>query len=303
MATPAGALGVKAKKVANVPLDPDDAAWADATPANVVLGPQAMQAPTGGGQVSQVEVRALHSGGEFAVRLTWKNPTTDVLVGVKHFRDAAAVMFPLSASPLPSPLMGQAGSPVLIWQWKADWEDFPASHAASLARYPDYMDYKHPTNDALNAEFGDKPKAGEKVDVLVAEGFGSITRVGDAGVEARSSRSGEFTRVAFRRTLPASAPALVPGTLSAINVAVWDGAADNRGSRKSVSLLWTDLLLEAPAPSGPTIPALNVDGPMVGLGLLLLAAGALFAGGIARADEVRRAESEREAHPAEAKAK
>lgn len=302
MATPAS-LGVKAKRVADVPLDPDDPAWAEATPATVSMSAQAVTPPMGGGQVTQVEVRALHSGGEFAVRLTWKNPTTETLVGVKHFRDAAAVMFPVNAAPTPSPTMGQVGAPVLIWQWKADWEDFASAHAASMARYPDYMDYKHPTNDALNASFGDKPQGAEKVDVMVAEGFGSITRVGDAEVEARSSRAGEFTRVVFRRTLPATAPALVPGTVSALNVAVWDGSADNRGSRKSVSMVWTELLLEAPAAPGSSVPSLPVNGPMVGLGLLLLAAGALFAGGIARAEEVRKAELEREARAPEAKAR
>lgn len=286
---------VTAKKVAQVPLDPEDAAWAGATPTTVPLQAQNVQAPQGGGSVAQVEVRALHSTDVFAVRMTWSNPTDERVVAVKRFRDAAAVMFPVSVNPLPSSMMGHVGAPVLIWQWKADWEDFPAAYADRMALYPDYMDYHHPTNDTLNAQFGDKPAAPEKVDVLVAEGFGSATRVGDTGVEVKSARSGGFTRVVFRRALPATAPALVPGTKSALNVAVWDGARDDRGSRKSVSLIWVDLLLEAPATGGTGAPAPTLDGPMVALGSLLLAAGALFAVGIERTEEVRKYEKEQQA--------
>lgn len=286
---------VTAKKVASVPLDPEDAAWAGAAPTNIPLQAQNIQAPQGGGTVTQVEVRALHSTDVFAVRMTWSNPTDERVVAVKRFRDAAAVMFPVSVNPLPSSMMGHVGAPVLIWQWKADWEDFPAAYADRMALYPDYTDFHHPTNDTLNAQFGDKPVAPEKVDVLVAEGFGSATRVGDSGVEVKSARAGQFTRVVFRRALPATAPALTPGTKSALNVAVWDGAQDNRGSRKSVSLIWVDLLLEAPAAggTGPGLPALN--GPMVALGSLLLAAGALFAIGIERTEEVRKYEKEQQA--------
>jgi len=286
---------VTAKKVAQVPLDPEDEAWAGAAPTNIPLQAQNIQAPQGGGSVTQVEVRALHSTDVFAVRLTWSNPTDERVVAVKRFRDAAAVMFPVAVDPLPSSMMGHVGAPVLIWQWKADWEDFPAAYADRMALYPDYTDFHHPTNDTLNAQFGDKPAAPEKVDVLVAEGFGSATRVGDSGVDVKSARSGEFTRVVFRRALPATAPALVPGTKSALNVAVWDGARDNRGSRKSVSLIWVDLLLEAPSTGGTGAPAPTLDGPMVALGSLLLAACALFAIGIERTEEVRKYEKEQQA--------
>lgn len=286
---------VTAKQVASVPLDPEDAAWAGATPANIPLQAQNVIAPHGGGSVGQVEVRALHSSGVFAVRLTWSNPTDERIVAVKRFRDSAAVMFPVSVAPMPSPMMGHVGAPVLLWQWKADWEDFPTAYAERMALYPDYMDFHHPTNDTLNAQFGDKPAPPEKVDVLVAEGFGSATRVGDSGVEVKSARSGEFTRVVFRRALPVAAPALVPGTKSALNVAIWDGAQDNRGSRKNVSITWVDLLLEA-APVGGSSPVLPaVSGPMVALGALLLAAGALFTIGMERTKEVRKYEKEQQA--------
>ncbi len=288
---------VTAKKTASVPLDPEDALWAGAVPTNIPLQVQNIQPPSGGGSVAAVEVRALHSTDVFAVRLTWSNPTDETVVAVKRFRDAAAVMFPVTVDPLPSSMMGHVGAPVLIWQWKADWEDFEAAYAARMALYPDYTDFHHPTNDALNAEFGDKPSPQDKVDVLVAEGFGSATRIGDSGVEVKSARAGEFTRVVFRRALPATAPALTPGTKSALNVAVWDGAQDNRGSRKSVSLVWVDLLLEGPVTggAGPATPAFN--GPVVALGSLLLAAGALFAVGMARGEEVRKHEKEQLAKP------
>ena len=83
---------VTAKKVASVPLDPEDAAWGGAAPTNIPLQAQNIQAPMGGGTVTQVEVRALHSTDVFAVRLTWSNPTDERVVAVKRFRDAAAVM-------------------------------------------------------------------------------------------------------------------------------------------------------------------------------------------------------------------
>jgi hypothetical protein len=284
-----------AKHVTEVPLDPQDAAWSAATPTNIELVQQAMQKPIGGGAVRRVEVRALHGGGAFAVRLTWENPTDESLVAVKDFRDACAVMFPVASDPFPSALMGHAGAPVLIWQWKADWEDFPAAYAARMSRYPDYSDYHHPTNDTLNAQFGDKPGAQEKVDVLVAEGFGSATRIGDVGVEAKSARAGAYTRVVFRREIPATAPSLSEGVKSAINVAVWEGANGERGSRKSVSLVWTDLLLEASRDDRGFNTLPPVSGPMVALGALLLTAGLLFSIGMERTEAVAKLEREREA--------
>ena len=294
-----------AKKVDEVPLDPQAGEWADATPVNVPLSPQAVTTPSGGGAVTQVELRALHSGGAFAVRLTWSNPTSESSVAVRGFRDACAVMFPATEGPPPSPIMGAAGSPVLIWQWKPDWEA-PAAAAERAARYPEYMDFYDPANDAENAQFGDRPRPQDKADVIVAEGFGTVTRVGDEELDVRSERDGQFTRVVFRRALPVTAPPLVVGAQGTVNVAVWDGASGERGARKSVSLAWTPLTLEGqpdvPEPSGFTgAPAIQPQ--VVALGLALLAAGVIFAGGMAQTSDFRKQVEEQRQREREARGK
>jgi hypothetical protein len=289
---------ILAKKVDEVPLDPQDAAWADTTPVNVLTHPQAVTTPSGGGAVGVVEVRALHSDAAFAVRLTWPNPTSETSVALHSFRDACAVMFPAAEGAMPSPFMGGPGQPVLIWQWKPDWEDPAAAAAATESRYPRYMDYYNPANDAENAKFGDKPGPTEHAEVIVAEGFGSVTRVGDPDLEVKSARDGQHTRVVFRRALPVTVPRFVVGAQGAINVAVWDGASGERGARKSVSLSWTPLVLEGQppvVPHGPGEP--QVSPQVVVLGLALLVAGTLFAAGMAQTEEFRKQIEEQKRKP------
>lgn len=242
-----------ARRVAEVPLDPAHAAWVAAAPYEVQLLPQQMFPPLGGGSVERLVAKALHDGKRFGVHLAWADSSPESSTPIHAFRDACAVMFPAVEGERPPFLMGAKDKPVVLWQWKPDWEKPEAAARARAERYPEYADYYNPANDQLFAPVGDKPRAG-RVNVLVAEGPGSLTRVDDDSVESRSRFTGRGWEVVLRRAMPAPHPPIAPGWQGAANFAVWNGAAGEVGSRKSVSLQWHDLVLDGAPRGGGGIP-------------------------------------------------
>ena len=73
-------------------------------------------------RIENVQVKAVHNGQRLALLLSWRDATQDAeVVRVQSFSDGAAVQFSMEKDP-PFFGMGQDGSPVYIWHWKAVWE-------------------------------------------------------------------------------------------------------------------------------------------------------------------------------------
>lgn len=261
MAQPAEKAQLLARKVDEVPLSPTHAAWQAASPYRVDLSAQKMTTPMGGGAVTALDVRALTDDQRFGVCLSWTNPKRDTNVGIRAHRDACAVMFPALPGELPPFFMGGPGKPVVIWQWKPDWEDPAAQETARKTRYPEYADYYNPSNDAAFANVGDRPHEG-RANVMVAEGFGTVTRTEDPDLQIKSAFDNGAWSVVFLRPLPAQYPPLSVGGQGAMNFAVWDGAEGEVGARKSLSYEWHSFEIEGHPEEKPKsrIPGLATPG-------------------------------------------
>ncbi|MBI4550852.1 MAG: c-type cytochrome, partial [Candidatus Latescibacteria bacterium] len=120
---------ITAKPVKVVPTTPYDNAWDGAVAADIPLRPLQQRDD----YPDRVRVRSLYDGSSISFLLEWDDPTADMrLLLPQDFRDAAAVQFALGPV-APFFGMGQQGTNVNIWHWKADWQ-------ADLAKYVDVED-------------------------------------------------------------------------------------------------------------------------------------------------------------------
>ena len=114
-----------ARVVERVPDDLQDARWQDADSLEVPLAPQAVVKP----RVFEVGIktltaRALYDADRIAIHLTWRDTSSNARIGgTGGFRDAVAIQFPGNpAAGIPYFAMGEPDKPVVIYQWKADWQ-------------------------------------------------------------------------------------------------------------------------------------------------------------------------------------
>ena len=252
---------VEAKK--ELPLDPSDAAW-ERVPATVVsLRPLWSRDR----RVEAVEVRAAVGPESVAFRFEWRDPERNTsLVRHEDFRDAVAVQFAPDGEPgdyvgLPFIGMGDETGAVTVWHWKADWDadvatgafrDVGEEYSAML------VDELDPRADNSTAPLFLAGLAADNlfsirerktaVEVLVAKGFGTLTSLhrGEQTVTGRGVwRDGVWSVVMRRPLKPDANPALRPGGIHTIAVAVWDGGAGDRNGQKVVSQ-WMELAMEGP---------------------------------------------------------
>jgi hypothetical protein len=250
------AQGVKiTAKFVNQELLPDPTAqvWNTVQPVTIALGPQQMTKPFGGGAIKEVQVRALHNGRLIALLLEWADPTKDQeLAQTDRFGDAVAVQFPVDPTATPSPFMGDAQNAVNIWQWQAAWQrDVDEGGLADVDRtYPPYAS-EVPYGIYVGRDAGNWRSQRERttpVENLIAQGFGTLTHQQLQHVLGKGIWENGRWRVIFVRALHtglAGDASFEAGQKSLVNVAVWDGSNDERGARKSVSLNWHELALEA----------------------------------------------------------
>ncbi len=228
---------------------PRDAAWRSAPEATLGLSPQIILPPHGGGSVTAVRVRAMHDGEWLAIRLEWEDVSADRAVGVETFRDAAAVGFPVRESETPaSPFMGDAEHPVNIWQWSADLEAQAAGQGGFADRYPHTEGvWYFPQDESVRREV----QAWRGVDPVVefeATGWGTLVRHASQNVLGASVHEQGRWSVVLRRRLATGYPEdvhFLPGAATQLIVALWDGARGDVNGRKSVTLGWTPLALDA----------------------------------------------------------
>lgn len=225
-------------------LSPDDPHWKTAPVKTLVLMPQTVTVPKGGGAVKQLKTQALTTSEALYLRLEWADPTQDTLLGPPEtFSDACAIQVPLSAEPLPSAFMGAAGQPVSIWFWKAVWQKPHEATPATVDLYPE-GDWTAGQSAGNPQSLIERPSAAEH---LLAEGYGTLTAAPLEGLEAQGRWSEGRWVVVFRRGLaspdPEKSPTLKAGQRVPVAFAVWDGVSKERGALKSVTLNWNWLAL------------------------------------------------------------
>jgi complex iron-sulfur molybdoenzyme family reductase subunit gamma len=223
-------------------LDPAAPAWTKARRVEVPLTGQLGVYSAGGGTTPSLSVRALHFEKALYVRVEWADSTQDAsTTRVEDFSDAVALEFPAaSATSVPSFCMGQAGSGVNIWHWRADSQaperDPNVVYTNSLVEsYPGTGDLWYTALAAGNpvATLGQGP-----VQTLVAEMFGTLSPAGTQDVEGQGAYADGKWSVVFRRPFAGADPgqaAFEVGTETDMALAVWNGSLGERNGQKSVS--------------------------------------------------------------------
>jgi len=250
---------VVALRAGSLPMDPGDAAWQQAPEYLATLVPQDQVEPRLlTPSTPEVRVRALASGGEIALRLEWADAAVDDTPGPGAFLDGCAIQIPraIEGSP-PDPQMGQAGRPVDIAFWRADWQASVDGRPDSLAAlYPnaaiDHYPFEAkplepgsaaqqqaatryaPAQALGNRRVGPRP---QPVEDMVAEGPGTIAAGGGVRSRGKGVRTATGWAVVIVRPMPAG---LAPNVRTSIAFAVWDGAAREVGARK-MRTIWVPL--------------------------------------------------------------
>lgn len=201
---------VRAVKVAKaiVATKFDDPIWQKVPVKEIALSTAfaAHPAITGDARISRVRVQAARTAKGIAFRLQWRDDQANTDLTSNRFADAVALQFPLSRSTETLAFMGGEGKRVNIWYWNA------AKNAAEN---------------------------------LIADGFGTVTKLATQDVTAHGKyANGTWTVVFVRsfRTIEPEAVALSPQPGSyPIAIAVWEGRNQERDGFKAVTLEWQRL--------------------------------------------------------------
>jgi hypothetical protein len=246
-----------------VPLDPAAKAW-DRAPEHTarlllqdLVEPRLLTPST-----PEVKVRALTSGATLAFRLEWADPSASDLPGPGRFVDACAVQIPQSVGPEPpDPQMGNAGRPVEVTYWRADWQAWVDGRGdtiqdlypnASVDHYPFQAPPLQPGSAAQKemamryapAEAVGNRRAGPRqspVEDLIAEGPGTLTPAPVTVSKGKGIRTKDGWRVVLLRPVPAG---VAPGSRTQVAFAVWEGSKGEAGARK-MRTGWIPLLIGA----------------------------------------------------------
>lgn len=286
-----------AKPVERVPVDPEHALWRDADVLEVPLAPQAVVKPrVFETAIKALTVRALYDSERLGFQITWRDAKRDVRVGGPDgFRDAVAVEFPGDpAGGIPYFAMGEPDKPVVIYQWKGDWQfanegDEEALHPRMVADWypysgrepgaiPGATDYGAKGDPAFVTSWqagnslGDRDLQGRTpVEKLEAEGFGTLTSLATDRQDGHGNASWTNGAWSLALIVPRAQErfSFQPGMTVPIAFAAWDGSNRERGGEKAVST-WYFMSLEKP------IGALAYSSPV----LVFLGAAALQAWGL-----------------------
>ncbi len=245
--------------------DPDSQLWLKATEFDVPLGSQTIIAPVKPApSVPSIKVRSLNNGTHIAFLISWSDATkNDRAVKIDEFRDAGAVLLgPVGEEAVLA--MGTASQPVNVLHWKADWQsDIEKGFQDLQSAFPNFWVDVYPNaigNPPYNVPtaFSDEAKLylpGWKVGNLLsqplkvtpveetrARGFGSITSEQSQDAIGRGVwENGQWRIVIARQLNPSDTEdiKLAPNVKYSTAFAIWDGASDDVGARKSISALLT----------------------------------------------------------------
>ena len=262
-----------AKAVERVPDDPQDARWQDADLLDVPLAPQVVVKPRiFEAGIKLLTARALYDAERIAIHLTWRDASSDVRIGgVAKFRDAVAIEFPGDpAAGIPYFAMGEPDKPVVIYQWKADWQ--LARDKDEDAIHPQMVSDWYPFSGRKAGEIAsaaDYAKSGDRafitswhagnilgsrdlqertpIEKLEAEGFGTLTTLSADRQDGRGKAEWKDGIWSLVLSVPRAQDRFVfaPGMTIPVAFAAWDGAKGERGGEKAVST-WYFMSLEKP---------------------------------------------------------
>jgi len=231
-----------------LPIDPADPSWENMDPARIALNPLWPEKDS----IYAVAVRAVHNGKRLVIMCTWKDPFLDgAPVRVQDFQDAVALQFSMNGN-TPFLGMGDASSPVNLWQWKAGWQQEAGGHRQDMAeQYPSmHVDTYFRTSYRTAADAGNEVAIPHTspVEDANARGFGTLTSQPPSGQNVAGKgiwRDGSWS-VIFVRNLKSKEiddVRFAVGKPVPIAFAIWDGQNRDRNGRKVVSN-WHQLILE-----------------------------------------------------------
>jgi hypothetical protein len=243
-------------------MDPDAAYWKSAAAVDVPMEAQVMTNPQNADPaVKQLSVRAAHNGQWIAFLIEWADPSKSDRLVVDQFGDQVAVQMPTSykAGDFPNFMMGGPGERVHIMQWRAAFQHdidnggepkikdlYPYMH---VDVYPDEVlrvtDARAYTGAAGIGNPVSSPKHSAVLD-QAAEGFSTLTVDQEQQSDGRGVWADGRWRVVITHPMaPADPndPSLAPGSETLAAFAVWEGGANEVGSRKAWSN-WVQLKLE-----------------------------------------------------------
>lgn len=263
---PAAVNEVVAMASPSLPLDPQDRQWVAAPEftggllLQDLVEPRLMTPST-----TLVKVRALTDGVRIAFRLEWSDPSSNDAPGPGRSVDACAVQLPRESSPVPpAPQMGEAGRPVEVTFWRADWQASVDGRGDSIRDlYPqasvDHYPFQAPplgsgseAQKEMARRYAPAEAVGNRrvgprntpVEDLVAEGPGTLTPAPQQASDGRGIRSKTGWLVVVRRPLPQG---IAPGTRTQVAFAVWEGSHGESGARK-MRTGWVPLLRQGARP-------------------------------------------------------
>lgn len=208
--------------------------------------------------VTHVSVRAAYDAERIAVMLEWSDPEPDAGAGVADFSDGAAVQWSTAADP-PLFAMGDPGREIRLWHWRAQWTE-PAQAAPAVADgrstadvfYADQHGWTWGTNIADDGAFLTAAAADNAIAAAPAAGgmelsarrFGTLeARRGDGRqVAVTAAWSGGRWRAVFVGPRAVEGAPVADGAELSVAFAVWNGQADDRNGKKSVTI-WQRLVL------------------------------------------------------------
>lgn len=200
---------IKALRVATATdaADPRGAIWgkAPAITVSLLTAPPVQAAISGMAVTPQVAVQAVRTTDAIFIRLFWQDKTEDGRPEhPRAFVDGVAVQFPLDRKATTAILMGNPGGRVNIWYWTA----------------------------------------GDRVENLFADGFGTLTRASVQDVTGKGVYANGTWTVVLSRALKTKAEDGIhlDGVRTVpMAFAVWDGANRERDGFKAVTMEWQTL--------------------------------------------------------------
>ncbi|MBM2826490.1 MAG: putative nitrate reductase gamma subunit [Dehalococcoidia bacterium] len=287
---------ITAVSVSKVTLDPESPQWSRSQQVAVSLTPQNIAIPRiNEAGAKEVKVKAQYDADRLAFLLEWGDQDRRVDMGtVNSFRDAVALQFPSkgAVSP-PFYCMGAPNDPVVIYQWKGDWQEGGQSDVDKA--YPNMVADEYPFSGKGPGEMPeamDYVRRGDKVfltsfaagnlladrdlqsrvhsERLQAEGFGSLesSDIQDAMADGFWKNNGWRVVISVPRKQPDFL--FQPGAPVPLAFAVWDGTLNERNGKKAFSL-WNPLTLQEEGAEGLGLPVLGGIGGAIaaGIGALL----------------------------------
>ena len=222
----------------DLPVTPEDAAWAKVAPMTLPLSGQVITRPVWPEPTARaLSVRAVHNGTDIAFLLEWQDNTKNDRLTPGTFRDGVAIGLPLGDAPAFF-CMGQLDHYINIWHWKADWQsDIDRRAARSGEKQREGV-----------RTFEVIPRRVSSVEDLIGGGFSTLTTKEKQGrVQGKATWKDGVWHVVMRRPLGSeeqeNEAKLVPGRVQTVAFAVWNGENKERNGQKAVAP-WFQLVID-----------------------------------------------------------